>query len=228
MAQALKVMKGRIIEELARCFVRRIGSSARGSKRVDLLHGKWDRTLVDPAWIRGALQTTALRKRPHGIAKPIGSLGYAAGQNVAEKLAGHFWSKVAERKGKSYEGVLLEACSDMGNEMSALGLHWTFGRSQKFFNVLAKYGFCVAVGYPNQLRDTNESLMLGLRHHLHAPIDSVTLRHLTINQGPRSLKGIYWGWNMTIEDYRIIQNHIESLAQVQELSKIEYEFSEIW
>jgi hypothetical protein len=221
-------MKEHIIEESARCFIKRIASPARGSKRVDLLHGKWDRTLVDPAWIRGALQTTALRKRPHGIALPTGSLGYAAGQNVAEKLAGHFWSKVAERKGKSYEGVLLEACSDMENEMSALGLHWTFGRSQKFFNILAKYGFCVAVGHPNQLRDTDESLMLGLRLHLHAPIDSVTLQHVAGIADAPPLMGIYWGWTMTREIYSRIQGSIKRHAEHNNLSTIEYELVEVW
>lgn len=50
------------IECSARCFIRRIDSPLRRSKRVELLHEDWDGSLIDLVWIKGALSTEPVWK----------------------------------------------------------------------------------------------------------------------------------------------------------------------
>ena len=218
-------------EEIGRAasgFISRIGSEDRGSRQVNLFHRTWNGTLVDPAWISGALQTTALRKRPTIIPKPYGTLGYSAGKKQAAAVADNFRAKVASGNIQYYENILFEACDEMESEMNSLGFHWTFGRSQKFFNILAKYWFCVAVGCSDKLQESDRALVKSLRNHFHAPIDSITLRHVRKLEGAPPLDSIYWGWSMSREIYGEIQKCIESRAARSGLSKIEYELVEIW
>jgi hypothetical protein len=216
------------IEECAKCFVRRIGSPDRRSKRVDLLHEKWSGSLVDPAWINGALSTTALRQRPHSILAPKGGLGYAKAKHLAQVFAESFISELSRHDKAAYPHILRVKCEELTKSASNTGLYWTFGRSQKFLNILAKYWFCVAKGFPESLQDNERELVLSLNDYLDAPVDSVTLKHLRRMKDTPDLDGIYWGWNMTERKYDEIQRWIEDRASQIGLSKVAYELIEIW
>jgi hypothetical protein len=215
-------------EEAARCFVRRIGSPSRGGKRVDLLAGDWSGSIFDRAWIAGALSTTALRKRPSSILPPLGSLGYAKAQMAAESAAQSLARAMRQGSATEFGAMLSDQCSALIDEAQRLGLHWTFGRSQKFFNILTKYWFCVAVGHPTRLKAGERELALGFSNCFHAAVDSVTLRHVRRDDTAPDLEGIYWGWNLTECKYLEIQQHIRQKADVSSLSPVAYELEHIW
>lgn len=216
------------IEECARCFIRRIALTSRGSKRVNLLHEKWDGSLVDPVWVSGALQTTALRKRPKVIPEQEGGLGYAVGKNVAVGMAKGFLFDVRRDDGVSYNEIFETKCEELEREMSLLGLYWTFGRSQKFFNILTKYWFCIVLGFPERLDPDDRDLVLGLSDQFNAAIDSITIKNIRGAIKVPQLDGVYWGWNMSRKNYHEIQCLIGDLAEQRGVSKVAYELSEIW
>jgi len=215
-------------EEAARCFVRRIGNPTRGAKRVDLLSGDWSGSILDRSWIAGALSTTALRKRPSSMLPPPGSLGYAKAQRAAESAAQSLAREMRQGRTNEFGAMLSNQCSALLDEAQRLGLHWTLGRSQKFFNILTKYWFCVAVGYPTRLKAGERELALGFSNCFHAAVDSVTLRHVRRDDTAPDLEGIYWGWNLTECKYLEIQKHIRHKAEALGLSPVAYELSHIW
>ena len=217
------------LEESARYFIDRIGTSSRKGKRVDLFHGGWDGSLIDPAWINGALSTTALRKRPHSILKPNKPLGYAAAKSQVEKAARKFYDKLCASDFSDYDVVFLSSCGDLKSEVEKnSNLYWTFGRSQKFFNILTKYWFCVALAYSGKLSQSDRDLVEHYSGRFHAPVDSITLRHLRKIEGSPQLEGIYWGWNMSEQKYSEIQDWFRSAESNKLGSAVAYELREIW
>jgi hypothetical protein len=215
-------------QEAARCFVRRIGSSSRGVKRVDLLAGDWSGSILDQSWVAGALSTTALRKKPLIVKPPQGSLGYAKAYKAAESAAHSLKLKMQRGNAADFGVMLSEHCSVLLHDAKGLGLHWTFGRSQKFFNILTKYWFSVAIGYPKRLNAQERELVLRFADYFHAAVDSVTLKHVRKDDSSPDLKGIYWGWNLTEGKYLEIQKHIWQKGDALGLSRVAYELVHIW
>jgi len=212
-------------------FMHLINSPSRGPKRVPLLHPNWDGTLVDEKWIIGALQTTALRKRPNKIPKQKSDLGYSKGKTIAIKQAQKFLAELRESGADHYPSILKKNCESLREAMESIGLFWTFGRSQKFFNILTKYWYCVATGYPDLLKSNDLSLVKNLSAFLDAPIDSITLKHLRgfkHQVKDLNLENVYWGWNMDYREYLAIQKFLETLSQEMGMPKIAYELIEVW
>ncbi len=221
-------MKKSITVNCARSFIAYIGAPGRKSKRVYLLDSKCSGALDDPIWIRGALTTTALRKRPQQISKPTGSLGYKDAFQVAEKSVSAFISNMRTASGNDYTDILMCICKELAKEVSKLGIYWSFGRSQKFFNILTKYWYCVAVGYHERLEQNDLEFVESLSSHFHAPVDSITLRHIKADMIWPPLKGVYWGWNMDNKTYLSIQDWISKQGAAIGLTRLEYELIKIW
>jgi len=217
------------IIEAAQTFIKRIGDPARRGKRVQLLLGNQIKSPCDREWIKGALSTTALRRVPDGIEPPNGGLGFVEANNCATEVAENFVQELRRGNNGNYTEILLQCCNDLTDRVgNSTDLHWTFGRSQKFFNILCKYWFCVAAGYGGRLSEENKNLIETYSDSFHAPIDSVTLRHI-VNLGNASLvQRVYWGWNLTEEKYLSIQSFLSGRAQQKEISTIAYELVEIW
>jgi hypothetical protein len=212
-------------------FIHYINRPNRGGKRVDLLHENWDGSLVDEKWINGALQTTALRKRPKSIPKQKGRLGYSKGKSLAVNHAKKFLDDLKSSAPDHYSSILLKHCESLKEAMESLGLFWTFGRSQKFFNILTKYWFVVANAYPDRLESRDLALVKKLSDSLHAPIDSITLNHIRRFKDPAeylNIENVYWGWNMDLKEYLVIQKFLDSLAKEKNMPKIAYELIEVW
>lgn len=216
------------LEECSRCFIRRIGDPNRMAKRVSLLSQQWEGCIIDPIWIAGALSTTALRKRPNNIAKPRCALGYANARDEAQKAASRFLLKLRQNCDVDYKQVLIEACEELEKQLSKQSIYWTFGRSQKFFNILTKYWYCVAKGFPERMHEDDLEFVRKLSDHYNAPVDSITLRHIKRHRGGPELEGIYWGWNMEKSEYLKIQEWIREQAVKINLSPLEYELIKIW
>jgi len=212
-------------------FIHLINSPIRGPKRVALLHPNWDGTLVDEKWINGALQTTALRKRPNKIRKQKGDLGYSKGKTLAIKHAQKFLAELRKTGANRYPLILKNNCESLQEVMESIGLFWTFGRSQKFFNILTKYWYCVATGYPDRLKSNDLELVKNLSVFLDAPIDSNTLKHIRkfkYQVKNLNLENVYWGWNMDRRENLSIQKFLETLALEKGMPKISYELIEVW
>lgn len=212
-------------------FMHSLNRPSRGGKRVDLLHENWDGSLVDEKWINGALQTTALRKRPNGIPQQKGDLGYSQGKSLAMKHAKKFLDELKSTKPDNYSTILLGNCESLKKAMESLGLFWTFGRSQKFFNILTKYWFVVSNAYPDRLESQDLALVKKLSGFLDAPVDSITLNHLKkLKNRPANIKieNVYWGWNMGQKEYLEIQKCLETRAREEGIPKIAYELIAVW
>lgn len=218
------------IEQSARCFIQRIGDPNRGSKRVNLLLKQWSGTISDEHWVNGALSTTALRKRPHGIRKPDGDLGYKQLKKYASQAASEFVSLLTLAEEPRYDQIFMSMCDKLQLKAEQVGLYWTFGRSQKFFNILTKYWFCMSRAFPSKLSYVDLELIKKFSVNFHAPVDSVTLRFLRQHKQSNSceLTGIYWGWNMTKLQYECIQKILRLNAAQNSLAPVAYELIQIW
>jgi len=215
-------------EDCARCFIGRIGAPSRKSKRVHLLGPKWTGALDDPIWVAGALATTALRQRPHSIAQPQNRLGYKAAEMIAKNSASKFLATLRCEITADYTELMLAACRNLTDDILPLRLHWPFGRSQKFFNILAKYWYCVAQAFPERLKNADRDLVAKCATQFHAPVDSITLNHIRQHKDGPALDGIYWGWNMNEGKYLEIQRWLEKKASEVYLAPIGYELIHIW
>ena len=215
--------------EAAQNFIERIGYPARRGKRVQLLLGNQIKSPFDREWIKGALSTTALRRVPDGIESPNGGLGFVEANNCATEVAENFVQELRNGNNGNYTEILLQYCNDLTDRVDrSTDLHWTFGRSQKFFNILCKYWFCVAAAHGNRLSEENQNIIATYSDSFHAPIDSVTLRHIR-NLGDTNLvQRVYWGWNLTEEKYLSLQAFLSRRAQQKGISTIAYELVEIW
>jgi hypothetical protein len=216
------------IEECSRCFVARISDSDRKSKCVSLLSQQWNGCIIDPIWVGGALSTTALRKRPQSISMPKGDLGYTKAKDEAKEAASQFLLKLRQNNEVDYTNALIEACDELEKQVSNQGIHWTFGRSQKFFNILTKYWYCVAKGFSQRISKDDLKLVQKFSPHFNAPVDSITLRHVKKHSDYPKLNDVYWGWNMNKSMYLKIQEWIREQAAKMNLSPLEYELIKIW
>jgi hypothetical protein len=214
--------------ECSRCFIERIDSPSRKSKRVSLLDQRCSGAIDDPIWIQGALATTALRKRPNNIEKPKYHLGYRKAKTAAINAARKLIECLRSGTIIDYEKILMSACKELDDEIRKLDIYWNFGRSQKFFNILTKYWFCVAEGYPDALKNEDLNLISRWCKQFHAPVDSITLRHIRSHEDAPILDGVYWGWNMDEHKYFEIQSWIKRKAVEKDLSPIGYELIYIW
>lgn len=178
--------------------------------------------------------TTALRGKPGSIPAPVpplqrGCLGYSISDKAIETITKSFVRDLRRIRAskKNYEIIFKKACRNLECEAKKYRLYWTFGRSQKYFNILTKYYFAVAKGYPSKLKAKDRLLVVKWQSILHAPVDSITLSHVK-RFAPHLVKGIYWGWNMTDSEYRDIQCKIRELASSKGLCPLAYEIFAIW
>lgn len=230
--------KAKDIEAFCRCFIRRIGSPNRKSKRVDLLRGDGKLNLLTSHWIKGALGTTALRKRPalasHEFKKVVNLKAKAASEPLQKKVIGlnsalrESLNELSLANNDSFTRLLFEFIEKLTQMAQAEGVLWSFGRSQKYFNILLKYCFAVSRAFPEKLDASDNALIGRLEPFLHVPVDAVVLNFMQKRLKNTKLEKLYWGWNMNETSYLWVQDELRKLAKEADCSPIAYETTEIW
>lgn len=226
-----------LIVSRCRGFIDLAAHPKRAGKRVELLPKSSHIDFLLSNWLNGALSTTALRGKPKKIRTPLnvcnaeGNRGYNILKESISTITQAFIEKLRNSVPTTqarFDKIFFEASENLKHKACNNGLLWSFGRSQKFFNILLKYGFVVSLVAPEKLSKQELDLIKSIVPFQHAPVDSITLEHLRNRTDKNFLKGIYWGWNMTIEDYEKIRKTIMRFANEAECSPIAYETCKIW
>jgi hypothetical protein len=202
-------------------FIARIADPARRGKAVDLTLGAPG--FANPEWLRGAYITTLARNKREGLSTAARA---AIGHHVATWPLAHL-SKAAFDHWHSGEITALSGLV-AHHDPSAF---WSYGRSQKFINILLKYA-CTAFhsGLPHFAAYRAGNLGIGaMTPWLHAPVDRYTLKHAAnLPRGTSGWRYLAWSKMLTPRHYSSIQTALAAASATKGISPIHYEMVFVW
>ena len=180
-----KIITQALIESCCLDFIELLATRRKRGKRVELLPKSSYIDFLLSNWLNGALSTTALRGKPKKIRKPLnvcnaeGNRGYNILKESISTITQAFIEKLRNSVPTTqarFDKIFFEASENLKHKACNNGLLWSFGRSQKFFNILLKYGFVVSLVAPEKLSKQELDLIKSIVPFQHAPVDSFTLK----------------------------------------------------
>jgi NADPH-dependent 7-cyano-7-deazaguanine reductase QueF-like protein len=225
------------LEALSNLFLCEI---SRSNRRPSIkLSGCSPFTSGDNHWLNGAISTTRLRGTPSILVNSFDntlSKGYKKimpilldkGILYLNKIKSKSFPEDLSNYDTEYLNFLKQSYTDINKVAREKGVYWTFGRTQKYFNILNKYLIAVffsSQNLNNYSRKDIESISKYFKF-FHIPIDNGIIRHSSRNG--LELTDIYWGYNLTEKNYKSIQNLFRNQSKVLKLEcAMHYEMN-IW
>lgn len=209
------------IQCAAHSFIARIADPARGGRVVDLSLGT--PSITNSRWLAGAYRTTLARN-------PKEALLPAALKEFSIRVAG--WPMVHANQAAfdqwhEYEIAALDTLVKQHSPNS----YWSYGRGQKFINILLKYA-CASFhcGLPPFAGFVaGNPAVASLTPFLHAPVDRYTLTYAAkLPGGDAAWRSLAWSKNLTSNDYGAVQGCLRAAANGVGISLIHYEMAYVW
>jgi NADPH-dependent 7-cyano-7-deazaguanine reductase QueF-like protein len=190
-------------------------------------------------WLNGAISTTRLRGTPSILVnsfdntlskgyKKIESILLEKGKLYLECIKNNSFPNEQDEYDLEYLKFLNITFKDINKIAQKKGVYWTFGRTQKYFNILNKYLIAICFSSIKLINYKREELEIIKRYSklFHIPVDNGIIRHSSRNG--LELTDIYWGYNLTEKNYKSIQNLFRNQSKELKLECAMHYEMHIW
>lgn len=214
-------MLSQTLQTASHSFIVRIADPARRGKAVDLTRGTPG--FANTEWQRGAYITTLARNKGEALSSAALS---AIGARVSAWPTNHGSQEAFDL----WHSGEINALGKLAAAQSPQSF-WSYGRAQKYVNILLKYA-CAAFHSEQSHLATYKTTNPGLgtiTPWLHAPVDSITLKHASrLPGGNKTWRYLAWSKALTPADYTSIQSTLVAASGALGISPIHYEMIYIW
>lgn len=202
-------------------FIVRIADSTRRNKAVDLTLGTPG--FANTKWRQGAYITTLARNKGE-------ALSYAALSAIGARVSAWPTNHGSQEAFDLWHSGEINALGKLVAAQSPQSF-WSYGRAQKYINILLKYA-CAAFHSEQSHFATYKVNNPGLgtiTPWLHAPVDSITLKHASrLSGGNKTWRYLAWSKALTPIDYTSIRSTLAAASGARSISPIHYEMIYIW